>query len=378
MAVTVLGPRLAAAQGVPLPPIVTDRVGRAQIFDYHIQDKTTLVGRRDILWAAAAAGPAVPGLYSTSYMTADRDLNKSHDLAWYQANHPDWLVYGCDGLPTSEYTGKYVSIDITNPEVREAMFQQGVVDALVKRQYDSIGVDNLSNGNGFMQCGVRRNGALHALYSGKRTDPAFANAMADWMAWLAPRVHARGLALTGNLSYDGVNREGYLNIARRLDVVLDETGFERHCRPLETDAKWLDRINLFRQVAKERALVQMEEVCPTLAQITPATIDWSLANYLFVKGPRTYLALLPEQNKGGILYDFPELYLKIGRPMGDMQERAGVYIRRFEHALALLNPSSTGPGRFDVGQEGWRDRIDGRVMSGTIFLPPASAMVLIK
>jgi Hypothetical glycosyl hydrolase family 15 len=376
VATTPLGAGPAAAQGAPLPPIVGDRVGRAQIFDYHITDKADLAQRRDILWASL--GPVVPGLYSTSYMTVDRDLDKSHDLAWYRANHPDWIVYGCDGQPTREFTGEYVTVDISNPDVREALFRQGVVEKLAKRPYDSIAVDNLSNWNGVAECGVRHNGAFQRLYSGQRSDPAFDDITADWMGWLAARVHARGLALTGNVYYDGVDREGYLKIARHLDVVLDETGFERHCRPSQTDAKWLDRVNLFREVASAKALMQLERVCPTLAEITPATIDWSFANYLFVKGPRTYLALSPEQNTGGIVYDFPELYLKIGRPLGEMQERGGVYFRRFERALALLNPSSRASARFDLGQEGWRDRVSGQVMSGAVDLPPASAMVLIK
>jgi hypothetical protein len=378
VATTALEAGRAAAQGVPLPPIAADRIGRAQIFDYHVPDRNALVGRRDIVWAAVAPGPAVPGLYATSYMTADRDLNKAHDLAWYQANHPDWIVYGCGGQPTREYTAQYVSIDITNPEVREAMFRQGVVETLAKRSYDSIGVDNLANSNGFLECGARRRVGFKTLYSGARIDPSFAAAMADWMAWLAPRVHARGLALTGNVNYDGVDRAGYLSIVSHLDIVLDETGFERRCRPLQTGAKWLDRVNLLREVASARPLIQVEKVCPTLAEITPATIDWSLANYLLTKGPRTYLALLPEENAGGIVYDFPELYLKIGRPLGEMRERGGVYFRRFERALALVNPSATSFARIDLGAEGWRDRVSGQPMSGPVSVPPASAMVLVK
>jgi hypothetical protein len=359
-----------------LPPPAIDRVGRAQIFDYRLKDKSVLIGRRDFMWASF--GAPVPGVWSTSYMPQDMDLDRSHDVAWYRANHPTWLVYRCDGAPTSEYDGRHVSVDTTNPEVREALFKQGVVDVLAKRSYHSIGVDNLDNTNSFHECGVLRNGVLQEFYSGQRVDPSFAEREAEWMAWLAVRVHARGLALTGNLSYNGNDRASYLKILRNLDVVLDETGFERKCRPLEVDAQWLDRITFFRDVAKAKPLVVIEQVCPTLAEITPATITWSLANYLLIKQDRTYLALTPEVEPYGALYDFPELYLKLGSPLGPMAERHGVYFRQFQRVLALVNPSTRSEATFDVAGTGWRDEATGAAESGPVTLDAATAMVLVR
>ena len=200
-------------------------------------------------------------------------------------------------------------------------------------------------------------GAARRIYSGQRVDPAFSDAQADWMCWLAPRVHARGLALTGNISYGGGDRTGFLKIAQYLDVVMDETGFERKCRPLELGAQWLDRITLYRDLAREKPLISIEKVCPTLAEITPETINWSLANYLLIKTDRTYLSLYPEQQGYAYFNDFPDYYLKIGRPLGPMGERGGVYFRRFERALALVNPSPNASASIDLGQEGWRDRV---------------------
>ena len=88
-----------------LPPPVPDRIGRAQIFDFHIPDKSVMVGRRDFIWDAR--GAPMPGIYSTTYLAVDRDLNKSHNAAWLQANHPDWIVSGCDHTPTHEYGDVY-------------------------------------------------------------------------------------------------------------------------------------------------------------------------------------------------------------------------------------------------------------------------------
>jgi len=359
-----------------LPPPAIDRVGRAQIFDYHVKDKSVLVGRRDFMWASS--GAAAPGVYSTSYMPEDMDLDTSHDVAWYVANHPDWLVYGCDRSPTREYDGRHVSVDITNPAVREALFAQGVIGVLAKRPYQSIGVDNLDNANSFRECGVLHDGRLQRLYSGQRADPSFADREAEWMAWLAARVHARGLALTGNLSYNGQDHGSYLKILRNLDVVLDEEGFERKCRPLQLDAAWLDRDRFFEGVAKAKPLIVIEQVCPTLAEITPATIVWSLANYLLIKQDRTYLALTPEVDPYGAVYDFPELYLKLGLPLGPMEETHGAYLRRFQRALALVNPSSVSSATVDVGAGDWRDEASGAPAARQITLAPATAMVLVR
>jgi len=361
--------------GYTLPPPAIGRVGRAQIFDYRLKDKSVLIGRRDFIWNAS--GPPIP-VWSTNYIAADRDLDRTHTLAWFEANHPDWIVYGCDGVPTDEYGDVYISVDITRPEVREALFEQGVVAKTAKRPVQSIGVDNLDNTNSFRECGVRQGGALKKNYSGRRVDPSFAQHQADWMAWLAPRVHARGLALTGNLSYNGGDRASYWKIAHNLDVILDETGFERKCRPIMLDGQWLDRITLFRDVARAKPLVVIEQVCPTLPEITPATIAWSLANYLLIKEDRTYLALTPEIQPYGALDDFPELYLNIGAAAGPLSERGGVYYRRFERALALVNPSSRSQATFEVEGGGWKDEATGISQAGSITLPPATAMVLVK
>ena len=84
----------AAGDGYSMPPAVPDRIGRAQIFDYGVKDRSALLGKRDIIWGDG--GPKVPGLYTLHYMMVDRDPDKTHDLTWYQTNHPDWVVYQKD------------------------------------------------------------------------------------------------------------------------------------------------------------------------------------------------------------------------------------------------------------------------------------------
>ena len=198
------------------------------------------------------------------------------------------------------------------------------------------------------------------------------------MRWLAGRAHRLGLALAGNLYYDGHDREAYERIAAELDIVLEEGGFERDCRPRQTDASWLDRVTLLQAVAAAKPLISMDTVCPEAARMTRAVNVWALANYLMIKGDRTYLALVSGHEGADYFQDFPELYLPIGQPLGGMERRGRVFVRRFERAVAVVNPSSTAPAAFEVRQPGWRDEVTGEAVSGPIDLPPASARVLIR
>ena len=56
----------AAAQDVPLPAVVRDRVGLAQIFDYRIEgNREQALAGRDFVWGASA--PFRTGLFNALY-----------------------------------------------------------------------------------------------------------------------------------------------------------------------------------------------------------------------------------------------------------------------------------------------------------------------
>src|SRR5260370_42651244 len=106
-----------------------------------------------------------------------------------------------------------------------------------------------------------------------------------------------------------------------------------------------------REVAREEPLIVIDYVCPHAAEMTPAALDWSLANYLLLMGDRTYLAIEPEVTEQGPLDDPPQMHLDTGRAKGDFHERDGIFYREFERALPLVNPSSTAAAQFDLAAD---------------------------
>jgi len=78
-----------------------------QPFDYKIANPVPIAARYDLVWGASTYNVAAwrqgnPNVFITYYIPFHRDYgtfsNNSalHSLAWWQANHPDWILYRCD------------------------------------------------------------------------------------------------------------------------------------------------------------------------------------------------------------------------------------------------------------------------------------------
>ena len=367
----------ARAADYPLPPAVPDRIGRAQIFVYGIKDKHVLLGKRDIVWGDG--GEKVPGLYSIKYMMTDRDPDRKHDIAWYRANHPDWVAYQGDReTPAHEFKyawGYNTPVDFNNPAVREYLFDTNVKADVGNHRFEAIGVDNVECRNGWQRGGVWSNGLWRQQYSGTKVDPAFARDVADWMGWLAERVHAAGMSLVANHYPHLEDQTGYRLVAAKLDIICDEHGYSRDCKPLLTDQKWLQYLSLFADLARSKPVIVIDQLARDRSQVTPAVVNWALANYLLMKGDRTYVAW-PMYNRYGRLDEYPELYLPIGRPLEAFVRDGQVFRRRFEKALALVNPARGASVTYRLGRRKWRD-LAGTPRSGEVSLPPVSGLVLV-
>ena len=380
MALTAL-PVVAA--GYSLPVSVPDRIGRAQIFAYGIKDRNDMVGKRDIIWGDS--GTKVPGIYALHYMTVGRDTVREHDLEWYKANHPDWVVYRDDRTTVAnefKYTfGYYTPVDFANPEVRQYLWDAFVQPYVGAGRYEGICVDNVGATNVWHRAGVFKDGVWNQEYTGQAVDPTYAQGVADWIKWMATRVHEAGMSLTLNL-YPTCHREGlddepgFRLIANEADTILDEHGFTRKGKPLVTDKLWLAYVSLWADLARTKGIIVDDKIAEDRSQATPAVINWALANYLMIKGDRTYVAW-PMQYGAAEMNDFPELYLSIGRPLEDFRPVDQVYQRRFEKAIAVINPSSKTAADYGIPAGQWRD-LQGAAQSGTVSLPPASGLVLVS
>jgi Hypothetical glycosyl hydrolase family 15 len=371
--------RVAPPAGLPLPPPVPDRIGRAQIFSYRIKDRQDLARKRDIVWGDD--GEKIQGLYSIKYMMTDRDPDRGHDVTWYKAHHPDWVVYKNDReTPAHEFKydwGYNTPVDFNNPAVREYLFAVNVKPDIASHRFEAIGVDNVECRNEWHRAGVWGPHGWHQKYRGgeEKVDPAFARDVAAWMGWLGARVHAAGMALVAN-HYPHLDDEGgYRRVAAKLDIILDEHGYTRDGKAMLTGDQWLRYISLFAELARTKPIIVVDQLARDRSRVTPAVRNWALANYLLMKGDRTYLAWPMEGAYGG-LDEYPELYLPIGRPLGDFVRDGRVFRRRFEKALAIVNPERDVAATCNIGPGRWRD-LAGTQHAGVVSLPPASGLVLV-
>ena len=174
---------LAALLGIPgtswstectLPVDVSTRIGRAQTFGYKIPDLQVLSGARDYIWQGDTGTGIVPSsVFSGYYVTADRapyqgPTYKTKRLAWYQANHPDWIVYrpdqktpawefcsALDPAPGGKCDGEGdVPLAIWNPGVQVWMKGGDVQTGIDKGIYQGISVDNVLPSNSFFKGGT--------------------------------------------------------------------------------------------------------------------------------------------------------------------------------------------------------------------------------
>lgn len=473
----------AFAGGCTLPVDVSNRIGRAQTFVYNIPDLAVLKGKRDYIWDGNTGKGAIPvGIFSGFYVTGDRapyqGPNAGHKLAWYELNHPDWIVYRpdqttpawefCSTLDASCDKPGGVPLAIWKPDVRAHMESGDVQLGLSAGVYQGISADNVQPSNVFVKAGtcstvpdklgcahaggiwtqrystaysttvrpiaagakriavtnttgfaegmnVQVHGIHGATYRGKivgiagddlSLSPAIATEIAsdasvegyswvdnqlarDWVTWLSELkdyVNEANLCLSINLSYNGYDRGNWSRVASTADIIFDEQGFGADpvdCSPgggpryRFYDQKWITKASDY--IYNEKPLVLLGAGCTDIKKSRPEVL-FNLATYLLIKGSHTYQALFYRAGPGGKGFfddNSNDFYLVHG-PATDIARvnPSGVWYRPFVNALALLNPSATKSGNFDLETNIYHD-LDGREFTGLIKVHPLTGMILL-
>jgi hypothetical protein len=354
----------ATFTGRPLP-IIRNRLGRMP---------------HDYVWAGTQPGGPV---VSTGYVTLDRDYLVYHDVDWFLAHHPDWLVYACDGdtptTPIRYWADPQLGIDITNAEVRDYVYDV-VVRAYMNWGLDGIALDNFSFYNHWGRCGAKdKHGKFHKRYSGDFVDDLFAEDVQDWISWLADRVHQDGGLIAINVI--DLLHPDFERLAEKMDLVYFEAGgfIATRCRPAWVDAAWERRFLALRKVAVERALVIQDETCDYMSQLTPELVAWDAANFFLLRGDRSYFAMTQSYAVRPLTdpdYDGPELSAPLGEALEDPVQQGILWTRRYENGFVVVNPTSAQSATLDLGRHEFRD-VYGRVFTRDLVIPPASGWILL-
>ena len=378
VAATFERPQSAAAAGPVLPDPPASGIARAQIFDNQVPDRSVYAGLVYFVWGASSlAQPA--GAVSCGYLPAFRDYDRTHTLAWFQANHPDWVVYQADRTtPAYEFGNTtYLPIDFTNPAVR-TYYYDTYVQPLVDAGYPVVGFDNVGTFNGYGNCGhFDAAGTWVQQFSGERVDDTWAAAVLDWLGYLAGRLHAAGVGIAANLTWNAsVKTADMLQAVGLVDVYVDEQGFTAHRVANYNDQAWQDKFDFVRQVAPGTAYVSINQTATAdLADASTAQVDWVIANYLLYRERRSMLALCGDQQYH-VFLDRLELHTDIGSPTAAPSvDAGGARVRSYTGGLAVVNPSSTQTTTTALPAGTWTD-LHGTTFTGQIVLPPNSGTAL--
>jgi hypothetical protein len=334
--------------------------------------------------------------------TARFGAEEHHPIDWYRANRPDWLVYRSDRTTLAlsfEYrtvAGQpyhLAPIDITNPAVREYVWNRRVAPALLEG-HRLISFDNGGPFNTDRRAGVRdASGAWRQLFSGgtPARDPEYVRAVREWLEWMRRRVNAAGARVAMNMDYGTGAEAEFLSIAGAADVVLHEGSFvDQSCskdHPRYQDDVpgsappdlWTARFTTFRQVARQRGLV-LTQAC-TAGQLQPGVVSWAIANYLLVRGPQTFIAFYYGATAAAmrsVVVERPEFGVPIGAPAGEPTRIPGTkaWSRSYTNGIVLVNPSATTASSTPLPAGTYRD-LEGNVRQGRITVPPTSGLVLV-
>jgi hypothetical protein len=369
-------PSISSAQQIRLPMAIESDFPLAQIFDYHIEDKAELAKQRKFVWGAT--GDTVGrDTYTTYYYPMDRDSDRQRNLEWYKEHQPEDVVYKCDRTTPAAYTyswGAYVPVDISKESVRDYIFNRFLVP-VIEKGFPAIGFDNGAINNPLGHCGIFRDGKWVQQYTGQHWDPVFADTVIDYFRWMRERLHARSTALILNFGIDPLHRKETERLLELLDVWVDERGFETGCGKRVVDDTWRLRAEVIAQFAVRKPYVSINQVCGEHILDDPEALSWITANFLLLRGPRSYLAITGYQRYGRLEPSLP--FAPVGRPTGAMRETAGVWSREYERAIVVVNPSSSKKAAFQMPAGGFR-LTDGSKWEGRMDVPARSGFILYR
>ena len=328
-------------------PDTTDGIHLEMVFNYNVSDPKVEAGVVDMVWGSNYARRP-RGVYNTAYIPYSVD-NFTNTVAWYQANHPEWLEYLCDEktLAFEFGTTTLAPLDFANPAVRAYQWTNWV-DAPLAQGFGGIAVDTMDLTNDWQRCGhFDTSGAWVQQYTGQADDPSFRHDVLGWEADTYRQVHrySKTATMQVNVTYQFGEPDGdNLQLMTTTDLLFDERGFTNWggSRHETTPEEWKGIVRALDYV-ESKGLCYMtngEEPQPT-EKITQADRLWVLANYLLVKNRCTYVYMTGITNGAqdyGSLVVFPEYSIAIGHAIGGRKKTQGVWERRFSGGLTLVNP----------------------------------------
>jgi len=372
--------QLVAQPAVELGTSSEDQITFAQITDNRPLDLSQTGSDVGFIWSGW--GPGGKGdrkTHGSFYYPMDRDLDKTRDMGWYKVNHPEWAVYKCDRTspaPIFVYSwGFNTPLDVTNPAVRDYVMNKHIAPAIAEGR-KVIALDNVSLNNDSNRCGVWRNGQWQQLYSGEKQDPAYTDAVFDYLSWLSREIHARGGLLALNAKVNFASPEQTRRLISLGDIWLEEAAFTRNCQVRVSEDYWKTKFELSRWAAARMPWIDSDKSCTNPGEMTADEAQWVVGNFLLVRGGQSYLSVIHDGDSKGVISYPAMLNPPVGRPAGEPFAINGGWARKYVTGLVVVNPSAKNILRYGLPEGEWTDAA-GEKVSRELTLAPTSARVLI-
>lgn len=371
------------------------RIGLIQSFDYSGPGAsetwiTTDGHRYSAVWASVyprAWDSAHAGMMVSDYfiLGLDRKPITYHDITWFQANHPTWVLYGCNSstnAPTHDVAymrginDGEVPLDIHNPAV--VQFQINTMDNDAKaRGYNTLAVDqvvfwNTYGKTGEYGCGTWSGSTFVRRYA-SANDVQFAHDVANYVKTARPIAHAAGVSFAVNHPAGSLSNADELTVIANVDLEMDETGFSDYGHYASNPSNFGQTLSYLKYAQHQGTPVATLNRFTGVTTITPQQMEFVTAGYLLAN-EGTELIFTGVDHQYNYEQYHSEYATAIGTPCADTTG-GPVYVRRFTKGMVVANGSSLGT-TVALPATGFKD-IEGRSVTYPLKLGPSDAYVLL-
>lgn len=355
------------------------------VFDGHIQPAWIKAHANQYVFVWGASPDTVPTFQKFSpntrlstYFPHMRDPNPATTLAQWQAKHPTWVVYHCDGTtPVLPDNDKNITLDTNNPDVIQWQLERFEAGSISTK---AVALDGLQLRNIFGVCGTRdTSGDFIRQYAGQQIDHKYADDVAAWITKVASALHEHGVRVVVNHIPDASSVSSHMSAninsppAQRLVAAVDGMVEEGSNAILRSDDVALSVFKLADYVtSKHKWMYFIYEMHPLDAQ----SAESAMASYLIMASPSTAVFLSNGDETYGYAPDFFGYGRNIGTPCGAPSENRGLYTRTFSEGIAVfaLAGSSVQTTAIPAGYQ----TVDGRPAPATTSIKPGEGMVLYR
>ncbi len=392
---------LAEPSATSFLPSSWGKIGTFQIFDETNNGTISSAAAAADGWRYSAVWGARPGLGST-WRTSNAGLKSSyyfiavtdasttswggigHSLAWWQANHPTWVLYACTSNGTPTHTPASVAglpnvpLDIRNPSVVSYQIKSLVAPYAAAHGYTALGADEVtywfagSGGSGYYPCGIWSGSAFVRRYSGLH-DTSYATDMVNWVknAHSLLRTYFPTLKLIVNHPAGPLNTSEETLLAN-VDGDMDETGFTDYGQ--YRNNRFVMETQWMRYAQQHNVAVFINQDWGSLS-VGSAQRDYSVATYLMGNEQSAAAFISPHTGYGTEVWR-SEYATNIGAPCAEYYGGSSVYFRRFANAIVVVNANSSTAQSASLPSGHAYTDLEGRTVHNPLSLAPNDGYVL--